>query len=142
MSRSTVHAVDVVTFNFGGIDLTDGLGADGFLKITQPDENWTYTPGIGGEGCFNHKPTGAVEIEASYLQNSATNAKLSAYHLASEAAGGLPAPIFYEDRKGTSKLAGTDAVLAKMADQEEGAEQKDVTWKFIVHQPARFVGSH
>ena len=142
MKRSTVHSVDVVTFNFATIDCTEGLGADGFLKITQDGENWTYTPGIGGEGTFNHKQTGSMTIEATYLQNSATNAKLSAYHLASEAAGGLPAPIFYEDQKGTSKLAGTDAVIEKFPDTEEGAEQKDVTWKFIVHAPIRFVGSH
>src|SRR5262245_20468994 len=100
MARATVHSIDVTTFTFAGMDCAEGMGADGFLKITQPDPNWTYTPGISGEGTFNHKPTGAVEIEVTLLQNSATNAKLSAYHLASEAAGGLPAPIFYEDRKG------------------------------------------
>lgn len=141
-SRVTVYSVDVITFNFAGIDLADGMGKGGFLKITQPDPNWTYTKGIGKEAAFNHKSTGAVEIEVTFLQTAKQNALLSAYHILSEAANGLPAPLFYEDRKGSSKIVGTDAVLTQMPDENLGDEADDITWKFIVHAPQRFVGQH
>jgi hypothetical protein len=140
--RSTVYSPDVLTCTFAGINIAQGLGKGGFLKITQPDPNWTYTPGIGGEGVFNHKATRQIEVEVTLLQTSEANALLSAYHIASEAADGLPGIFYFEDRKGTSKIASPDAVLEKLPDESYGEEADDVTWKIIVHAPQRFVGSH
>lgn len=140
--RSTVYSLDAVTSTFAAIDLNNGAGKGGFMKITQPDDNWSYTKGIGGEGVFNHKHTGSVEVEITLLQTSKANALLSAYFILSEAGGGLPAPFFFEDRKGTSKLVATDAVLTRLPDESYGEEADDVTWKFILHDPQRFTGQH
>ncbi len=140
--RSTVYSLDAVTATFGGIDLNNGAGKGGFMKITQDEDNWTYTPGIGGEAVFNHKPTKSVTVEVTLLQTSKANALLSAFFIASEAAGGTPAPFFFEDRKGSSKMVATDSVLTKLADENYNEEADDVTWKMILHSPQRFVGQH
>jgi Protein of unknown function (DUF3277) len=140
--RNTVYAPDVVTFNFAAIDCTNGLGTDTFLEITEENEVFTGKVGLDGETVFSHQPRGFTRIKASYLQTSKTNALLSAYHLASELAGGLPAPLSYEDRKGTSKMVANSAVITKLPDEKFGKEADNVTWEFLVAQGERFVGSH
>jgi hypothetical protein len=142
MQRSTVWAGYVWTFNFAGIDCTQGLGKGGFLEITQEEESVTTVVGLDGEVAFNQKPQGVTRIKATYLQTSKTNALLSAYYNASQAADGLPGPLAYEDRKGTSKMVGVAAMLTKLPDEKVGAEADDVTWEFIVGPNVRFVGSH
>lgn len=140
--RSTVYSGDVITFEFAGIDCTEGTGKGGFLEITQDGEDVTYVQGGDGEGVFNSKPSGPTRIKGTYLQTSKTNALLSAYYIASKAADGLPGPITYLDRKGTSKMIAASAMLTKLPDEKFGQEVDDVTWEWIVHNPARFVGSH
>lgn len=143
IKRSTVYSLDVITFSFGGIDCTKGMGKDGFLTIAQQSDSWSYVQGSDGEGVFNKMPPGATLITAKFLQTSQTNALLSAYFLLSEQTeGGLPAPVFYEDRKGTSKLVAASAVIVKLPDENLNKEAEDVEWSFLVHAPTRFVGSH
>lgn len=143
MKRSTTHSLDVITFTFAGINCAKGMGKDGFLTISEQEDTVTYTKGLDGEGVFNVMPPGATLITARFLRTSETNALLSAYYNASKLAeGGLPAPIYYEDRKGTSKLVGASAMITKQPDENLNAEVEDVEWTFLVHAPERFVGSH
>lgn len=143
IKRSTVHSLDVLTFSFAGIDCTQGMGEGGFLTIAQQGESWTYKQGGDGEGVFNKMPPGATLITAKFLQTSKTNALLSAYFLLSEQTeGGLPAPVFFEDRNGTSKLVAASGVIVKQPDENYNKEAEDVEWSFLVHAPTRFVGSH
>jgi hypothetical protein len=142
MQKSSVYCGYVVTFEFAGIDCTEGTGKGGFLEITQDEESVTAVVGISGETVFNQKPQGTTTIKATYLQTSKTNSLLSAYYNASQAADGLPGPLTYEDRKGTSKLVAVAAMLKKLPDEKFDGEAGDVTWEFIVASPARNVGSH
>lgn len=143
MAESTkVWCAYVHTFNFAGIDCTQGTGKGGFLELTQLDEAVTLIKGTDGSLVFNQQPAGGLKISATFLQTSSTNAKLTAYFNASQAANGLPGALYYEDRNGTAKVVGVAAMLVKQPDEKIGAEVDDVTWEFLVGDYVRTVGSH
>lgn len=141
-SRATVYSANAWTFNFGGLAIETGKGKDEFLKITQKEDTFTYQQGIDGEGVFSFSGASSVEIELTLLQTSAGNAVLSAIHTASLALGGSPAPLFIEDRNGTSKTASVAAMIKKWPDDQAASEAGMTKWEFIAHDPVRFVGSH
>lgn len=141
-SRSTVYSANAWTFNFGGLAIETGKGKDEFLKITQKEDTFTYQQGIDGEGVFSNSGASSVEIELTLLQTSAGNAVLSAIHTASLLLGGSPAPLFIEDRNGTSKTGSVAALIKKWPDDGAAAEAGMIKWEFIAHDPIRFVGSH
>lgn len=141
-SRATVYSANAWTFNFAGVQIETGKGKDEFLKITQKEDTFTYQQGIDGEGVFSFSGASSVEVELTLLQTSAGNAVLSAIHTASLALGGSPAPLFIEDRNGTSKTASVAAMIKKWPDDQAAAEAGMIKWAFIVHDPIRFVGSH
>lgn len=141
--RSTTYSADAWTFNVAGIPIETGKGKDEFLKIEQQDDDFSYTAGLDGEGVFNQMPNNFTKVTLTLLQTSAGNAILSALHIASKLTpGGQPAPLFIEDRLGTSKMLSSAAIILKMPDETAGKEADVITWEFGVHDPDRYVGSH
>jgi hypothetical protein len=141
--RSTVYSADAWTFNYATLPIENGKGKDEFLKIEQQDDDFSYTPGLDGEGVFNQLMNNFTKVTLTLLQTSAGNALLSAIHIISRnTEGGQPAPLFIEDRLGTSKLLSSAALIFKMPDETAGKEADVTVWVFGVHDPNRFVGSH
>lgn len=141
-ARTTVYSADQWNFNFAGISIDTGKGTDEFLKISQDDDDVTITTGLDGENAFNIIPGRPVKVELTLLQTSRGNGVLSAYHLASMAAGGLPAVLGVSDGNGTSKTISPSAMIAKMPDETVAKEAGVVVWTFLVAAPTRFVGNH
>lgn len=140
--RSTVYSADAITFSMAGLPIDSGRGTDEFLRIEQEEDDFTYTAGVDGEGVFNHKMNKFTTITLTLLQTAKGNDVLSALHQASMLAGGLPSPVFMEDRKGNSKLVSDAAIIKKMPDETFGGEADTTEWVIGVHDPVRFVGGH
>jgi hypothetical protein len=141
--RSTVYSADAWTFNFAGLPIESGKGKDEFLKIEQQDDDFTYTGGLDGEGVFNQMMNNYTTCSLTLLQTSAGNALLSAIHIVSrQTPGGQPGALFVKDRLGTSTMLSAAAMILKMPDEAAGKEADVIVWKFGVHDPDRFVGSH
>jgi hypothetical protein len=140
--RSTVYSGNAITLSVGLMAIDGGKGADTFLEIEEEEDDWEYTVGIDGEGVFSLMPAGPTRIKVTLLQTSAGNAILSALHIASKEAEGLTYPVYYEDRKGTSKGASASAVITKLPPEKFGKSSDSVTWELLCHGMARFVGGH
>ena len=137
------YSADAWTFNFAGVPIETGKGKDEFLKIEQKDDDFTYTQGIDGEGVFNQVLNTYTKVTLTLLQTSAGNGVLSAIHIASKLTpGGQPAPLYIEDRLGTSKTVSAAAMILKMPDETAALEAGVITWEFGLHSPVRYVGSH
>lgn len=141
-ARATVYSADKWVFNFAGLQIKTGKGPDEFLKTEQQEDDFTYTAGIDGEGAFSENKNSYTKISLTLLQTSAGNDLLSAYHIASKLAGGLPAPLYVEDGGGNSKTISSAAMILKMPDEPVGKEVGVIVWEFGVHQPDRHVGGH
>lgn len=140
--RSTVYSADAINFQIATLAIASGKGKDTFLEIEEEEDQWEYVQGLDGEGMFCLKQGGATRLKLTLLATSAGNGVISALHSASVLAGGLTYPFYYEDAKGTSKLAAGSGVIVKLPPQKFGATPGDVVWEFIVHAAARFVGGH
>ncbi len=140
--RSTVYSAQAITFSVAGLDVANGLGKDVFLEIEQEGDDYTYTQGLDGEGVFSLVPGGPTRLKATLLQTAAGNGVLTALHKASLLAGGLTYPIYWEDRKGTSKGISAAGVIAKLPNEKFGKEADENVWEFILHDPERLVGGH
>lgn len=140
--RSTVYKGDAVTLSVGLLAIDGGRGKDTFLEIEEDEDTVTYQKGIDGEGVFSFTQGGPTTLKVTLLQVSAGNAILSALFLAAEEANGLTYPVYYEDRKGTSKGAASAAAIKKLPPEKYGKESDEVTWEIICHGMTRFVGSH
>jgi hypothetical protein len=132
-----------VTFNFAGLNIGEGRGADEFVRIEGPDDVWTVRQGIDGEVTRSKNPAQYVTVTVTLSQTSADNDLLMAQHLLDlSTPGGFAAPILVSDRLGTALLAGADAWIVKTPDQTFAREAGDVEWVFGVANPQRFVGGH
>ena len=141
-ARTNVYSADAWSFNFAGLQIETGKGPDEFLKITADEDDVTITVGLDGESVFNVIPGRPCTISLTLLQTSKGNGVLSAYHIASMAAGGLPAPVGVEDRNGTSKTVSPSAMIKKIPEETAGKEAGAVVWEFLVATPTRFLGNH
>lgn len=141
-ARSTVWSADAWNFNYALLDIKTGKGKDEFLSEEPIEANVTYTQGLDGEGVFNQTNATGTKIKLTLLQTSEGNATLSAIKIASDAAGGLPAPLAVQDGKGTSKTISAAAMITQLPPTAAQKEAGQTVWEFLVHDPARFVGSH
>lgn len=141
-SRATVYSANAVTFTLATLAIESGRGDNEFLKITQPNDDFSYKQGLDGEGVFSEMRNNYTEVEITLLQTSAGNDVLWALHLASLKAGGLLMPAFFEDRKGNSKMVSAEALILKNPDETYAREAGTVVWKIGVHAPERQVGGH
>lgn len=140
---STTYSADAWTFNYALMTLESGKGPDEFLKSTQVNEEVTLTVGLDGEGVFNIIKDVSRRVSLTFLYTSKGNAQLSAYLLASrKVEGGLPAPLYCEDRLGTTKQGSLAAMIVKMPDFAAAKEAGVVVWEFLCFDADAFVGSH
>lgn len=140
MSRATTHAADEHVFSLGGVTIESGR-ADPWYQVAQQNDDFGYQAGIDGEGVFWQDRNEYTVIQLTLMANAAGNAVLSALHIASKAAGGLPMPCGYSDPKGTGKLVSEAALILKTPDETVSKEPGTVVWFIGVHQPKRIVGS-
>lgn len=142
VARSTVYSGNAVTFSLSGITIESGRGEDTFLEISQQEDDFTYKAGLDGEGVWSENLNHYTLVTLTLMQTAAGNGVLSAVHNASKLAGGLPAPIFVEDRNGTSKMVSGAAMILKTPDETFAKEAGTTVWVIGVHSPERFVGGH
>lgn len=142
MSRSTVYSANAVTLSFAGQNIDSGRGEDEFLRIEQSEDDFSYRAGICGEGVFSENRNRYTVVTVTLLQTSAGNDVLSAIHNASKLLGGSTAPIYVEDRNGTSKLVSDAAIILKTPDETYARDAGTVVWTIGVHNPQRHVGGH
>lgn len=142
MSRTTVYSGNEVTFMYAGVPIESGRGDDEFLRVEQQEDDFSYKAGVDGEGVWSENRNRYTVVYATLLQTSSGNVALSAIHNASKLVGGLPAPIYIQDRKGTSTLVSDSAIILKTPDETYSREAGTIQWTFGVHNPQRFVGGH
>lgn len=140
--RQTVWSSNAWTMNIATRSIESGKGTDEFLKIEQAADDFSHTAGLDGEGCWNELGDDYTTITVTLLQTSAGNGILWAIHNASKLAGGVPVPIYIEDRKGASKLVATDAMILKCPDETAGKEAGNNTWVIGCSPDKRVVGGH
>lgn len=140
--RQTVYSADAVTLSVAKQNIESGRGPDEFLKIEQQADDFSHTAGLDGEGCWNELKDDYTLVTVTLLQTSAGNGVLWAIHQASKLAGGAPVPIYVEDRKGTSKLVATDAMILKDADETWAKEAGTVVWQIGCVPDVRVIGGH
>jgi hypothetical protein len=140
--RQTVWSANAWTLNIAGQTIESGKGADEFLKIEQAADDFSHTAGLDGEGCWNELKDDYTTVTVTLLQTSAGNGVLWAIHQASLLVGGLPVPLYIEDRKGASKLVSTDAMILKKPDETVAKEGGPNTWVLGCSPDTRVVGGH
>lgn len=140
--RQTVYSANAVTLNVASRAIESGRGPDEFLKIEQAADDFSHTAGLDGEGCFNELKDDYTTITVTLLQTSAGNGELWAIHQASKLAGGLMVPLFVEDRKGSSKLVATEAMILKNPDETYAKEAGTAVWVIGCSPDVRVVGGH
>ena len=141
--RNTTYSGDAWTLNYGGLQLESGKGKDSFLKSEHRAEEVTLFVGIDGESVFNIIKDTSRKVSVTFLFTSKANSLLSTYYNAHrKTEGGLPAPLFLEDRLGTTKEISSAAMIAFMPDFEAGKEAGEITWEFILADADTFIGSH
>lgn len=140
---NSTYSADAWTFNYAGIPIESGKGPDEFLASAAEGDSVTLTTGLDGESVFNIMPNGGRKVTLTLLFTSKGNAILSAYKLASDKVeGGLPAPLFAEDRLGTTKEGSAAAMITKMPDWKAAKEAGVVVWEFLCADSDAFIGSH
>lgn len=141
-NRSTVYSANAVTLNFATQLIESGRGPDEFLKIEQQADDFSHSSGLDGEGVWNELLDKYTLVTVTLMQTAAGNGVMWAIHAASKLLGGSPSPIYVEDRKGTSKLADTSALILKTPDETYAKEAGTVVWVIGVNSPNRVVGGH
>lgn len=141
-TRTTVYSANAVTFSFATQQIESGRGPDEFLRIEQQEDDFSHAAGIDGEGVWNELLNKYTLVTVTLMQTSAGNGVMWAIHQASKLLGGSPAPLYVEDRKGTSKLVGTSALILKTPDETYAREAGTVVWVVGVSDPNRVVGGH
>lgn len=137
------YSADAWTFNYAGLAVESGKGPDEFLKSEHVDAESTMTVGLDGSTVFNQIKNKSRKMTLTLLATSKGNAVLSAYYNAHRRTeGGLPAPLFVEDRLGTTKEISSAAVIEFMPDFAAGKEAGVIVWSFLVADAETFVGSH
>jgi hypothetical protein len=140
--RQTVYSANAITLNVATQSIESGRGTDEFLRIEQQEDDFSHTEGIDGEGVWNEMAGRYTIITVTLLQTAAGNGVLWAIHEASMLEGGLPVPIYIADRKGTSKLVATEAMILKTPDETFAKEAGTVTWTIGCVPDARIMGGH
>lgn len=140
--RQTVYSANAITFNIATQAIESGRGTDEFLKIEQQEDDFSHTEGLDGEGVWNELGGRYTVLTLTLLQTAAGNGVLWAIHQASLLAGGLPVPLYVADRKGTSKLVATDAMILKTPDETYAKEAGTTVWMVGCVPDARIVGGH
>jgi Protein of unknown function (DUF3277) len=143
-NRSTVYSSNKVTINFGGLIIDSGRGEAGgdFLRIEQDGDDFDYKQSTDGEGVFWQLAPGKTTVTLILLQMAKSNAVLSALHIASKLAGGMPAPLVINDSGGTGAMISSAGLISKTPDETYAQEPGTVEWAIIVHAPDRIVNSH
>lgn len=141
-SRDTNYSGNAITFTFAGAMIESGRGPDTFLEIAQQEDDFTYQAGIDGEGVWSENRNRYTVMTLTLMQTAAGNDVLSAIHNASKLAGGLPSPVYAEDRRGNSKLVSGSAMILKTPDETFAKEAGTTVWTIGVHEPERIVGGH
>lgn len=142
MPRQTVYSANAITLNVATQSIESGRGTDEFLRIEQQEDDFSHTEGIDGEGAWNELASRYTIITVTLLQTAAGNGVLWAIHEASKLAGGLPVPLYVADRKGTSKLVATEAMILKNPDETFAKEAGTVQWMIACVPDVRVVGGH
>jgi hypothetical protein len=141
--RNTTYSGDAWTLNYAGMSLESGKGKDSFLKSEHINDEVTIFTGIDGESVFNIIKDTSRKVSVTFLFTSKANALLSAYfNVHRKTEGGLPGPLYLEDRLGTTKELSSAAMIAFMPDFEAGKEAGEVTWEFLLADADTFIGSH
>lgn len=141
-NRSTVYSANAITFSLAKQQIESGRGPDTFLEVDQQEDDFSHASGLDGEGVWNELLDKYCICTLTLLQTAAGNGVLWAIHAASKAAGGLPSPLFSEDRKGGFKLVGTDALILKNPTQTFAKEAGTQVWKIGVTPDVFVVGGH
>jgi hypothetical protein len=142
-NANSTYSADAWTFNYATLVIESGKGTDEFIKSEQQNEEVTLTTGLDGESVFNIMKDTSRKITLTLLFTSKGNATLSAYLTASrKVEGGLPAPLYIEDRLGTTKELSGAAMITKMPDFAAAKEAGVVVWEFLAADSDAFVGSH
>jgi hypothetical protein len=141
--RNTTYSGDAWTLNYAGLSLESGKGPDEFLNSEHLADEVTLVVGIDGESVFNIIKNTSRKVTVTFLYTSKANALLSAYYnVHRKTEGGLPAPLYLEDRLGTTKEISSSAMIAYMPDFKAGKEAGVVAWEFMLADADTFVGSH
>jgi hypothetical protein len=140
--RATTFSANKWTFNFATFPIESGRGPDTVLEFVQQEDDFGYVEAVDGEGCFYENGKRYALATLTLMQTSAGNAVLGAIHIASKAAGGLPAPLFIEDRIGTEKIVSEAALIMKTPDLTVAREPGTRLWVVGVHSPKWIVGGH
>jgi hypothetical protein len=141
--RNSTYSGDAWTLNYGGLQLESGKGPDEFISSEHIAEERTLTVGIDGESCFNIIIDTSRKISVTFMFTSKANALLSTYfNVCRKTEGGLPAPLYLEDRLGTTKEISSAAMIAFMPDFKAAKEVGTVTWEFLAADADTFIGSH
>jgi hypothetical protein len=141
-NRATVYSANAVTLNFATQLIESGRGPDEFLKIEQQSDDFSHSSGLDGEGVWNELLDKYSIITVTLMQTAAGNGVLWAIHQASKLLGGSPAPLYIEDRKGTSKTADTSSLILKTPDETYAKEAGTTVWIIGANSPTRVVGGH
>lgn len=141
-NRSTVYSANAITFSLATQQIISGRGPDEFLKIEQQSDDFSHSSGLDGEGVWNELLDKYTLLTLTLMQTAAGNGVLWSIHQASKLAGGLPSPVFTEDRKGGMKLVGTDALIIKNPDQTFAKEAGTTVWVIGVNPDVYVIGGH
>lgn len=141
-NRNTVYSANALTLSMALQLIESGRGPDEFLKIEQQSDDFSHTAGLDGESAWNELLDKYTIITVTLLQTAAGNGVLWAIHQASKLGGGLPSPLFIADRKGTSKLVSTNAMILKNADETYAKEAGTTVWLIGCDPDVRVVGGH
>lgn len=136
------YSAKEIKFFINAIPIDSGRADGSFLEAAQQNPDVSYTPSADGDGTFNQRHDRYTVYRVTLLQTSQGNSILSALHNASKLAGGLQYPVYTEDANGTSRSAGTEAMIIKTPDETYATEAGTVVWEIGVKNPERFVGGH
>lgn len=119
-----------VYFSYAG-NLLGGYADGDFFSAKRNADNQMLMVGADGETCFIMSADKSGEVTLTLLRSSASNDILSALYKAQELEP-VAKPLWAKDGRGTSIVAGNQALIKKLPDLTFAKEMSTVEWVFVV----------
>lgn len=145
MSGFAVYTAAEVSILVGGVDISDLMGADEFVRIEKAEDDVAYEASADGGGTLNVLRSTEHTVTIVTKHVSPATKVLSGIHAAGRllSQGILIVPVIIVDRGSKGNLFATDkAWMKKLADEGYGRQAQDIEWAFGAHDPARFIAGH
>lgn len=145
MSGFAVYTAAEVSIIVGGLDISELMGSDEFVKIESASDDVAYEASADGGGTLNVLRGTEHTVTITLKKTSPANAKLSGIHAAGRLLdqGVLIVPVAIVDRGSNGDLFAThQAWIKKLPDEGYGKQAQEVEWALGAHNPTRFLGGH